>query len=68
MGFLDFMMHVGAASSPWIAKGLACVGKEAPFVVMGVLCIFTFFFLFLLPETKGRELAERVGDVDTVHD
>ena len=38
IGFLDFWQHIGAAASPWIAKGLTSVSREALF--FGILLSF----------------------------
>ena len=64
MGFLDFLTNAGGGLSPWIANGLASVWKEAPFLVMGVMCIISFFFLLFLPETKGQRMMETTDDLD----
>lgn len=64
MGFLQITSRVGAASSPWVAKGLRTLHKTLPFVVMGSLALVAAGFLSFLPETKGRETDELSTSVD----
>lgn len=58
MGFLQLTSRIGAASAPWVAKGLVSLHTAAPYLVMGVTSSIASFLLFFLPETKGRELKE----------
>ncbi|XP_057304312.1 uncharacterized protein LOC130641507 [Hydractinia symbiolongicarpus] len=58
MGFLQVTSRIGAASSPWIAKGLKVLHEAVPFAVMGTLGLLGVVFLFLLPETKGMATCE----------
>lgn len=53
MGFLQIASRIGAASSPWIAKGLKSLHTAAPFLVMSIVTFVSAILLLLLPETKG---------------
>ncbi len=64
MGFFEFSGHIGGALSPWIAKGLLAVSKEAPFIVMGSLSIVASVALFVLPETRGEMSKECTTKVE----
>lgn len=63
MGFLQITSRVGAATAPWVAKGLLLIGKGAPFIIMGSLSLFGSVFLIFIPETTGQPLIES-NDVD----
>ena len=39
MGIMHVAARVGAASSPWIVKGLKPSGEWIPFIVMGVAAL-----------------------------
>ena len=58
MGLLQISSRIGAASAPWVAKGLKRVHKYAPFLVMGISSFIAAFCMMLLPETKGTKTAE----------
>ena len=62
MGLLQISSRIGAASAPWVAKGLKTVHRYAPFLVMGVSSVLASIFMLLLPETKGRKTAEVIED------
>ena len=59
MGFLQVTCRIGAATSPWVAKGLKKFNETVPFITMGVVTLIAGGFLFFLPETKGRAIVER---------
>ena len=58
IGFLQVTSRIGAASSPWIAKGLKSLHRVAPFIVMGVLSLIASITLLVLPETKGKPIRD----------
>ena len=58
MGFLQIASRIGAASAPWIAKGLKTLHESVPFIVMGVAALISAFLTLCLPETKDLETAE----------
>ena len=57
-GAAQFACRVGAASAPWIAKGLKVVGPSAPFVVMGVIVVIAAVLCVVLPETKNSTTSQ----------
>ena len=62
MGLLQISSRIGAASAPWVAKGLKWVHKYAPFLVMGISSSIAVFCMMILPETKGTKTAEVMDD------
>ena len=56
MGFLQISSRVGAASAPWVSEGLKSVHHVVPFLVMGASSFIATALMFLLPETKEKEL------------
>ena len=62
MGLLQISSRIGAASAPWVAKGLKTVHRYAPFLVMGVSSVLAAILMLLLPETKGKKTAEVIDD------
>ena len=62
MGFLLVMSRIGAATSPWMAKGLKSLNKMVPFIAMGVLGLVGGIILFWLPETRGKATQEVVDE------
>lgn len=58
MGFMQVSSRIGAASSPWIARGLKVLHEAVPFAVMGTFGLLGVGFLFLLRETKGMATSE----------
>ena len=62
MGLLQISSRIGAASAPWVAKGLKNVHRYAPFLVMGISSFISTILMFVLPETKGAKTAEVIED------
>ena len=62
MGFMQVTSRLGAASAPWIAKGVKSTHKSLPFIIMGSLGLIAGVACFFLPETKGREIQETEED------
>ena len=58
MGFMQITSRLGAASAPWIAKGVKTTHESLPFIIMGSLGIAGSVACFFLPETKGQEIQE----------
>ena len=58
MGFHQLVNKLGAASAPWIAKGLKFLHPVAPFVVMSSIGFVSSALAILLPETKGATMVE----------
>ena len=63
MGFLQVASRVGAASAPWIAKGLLSLNRAAPFIVMGASALIATILLVFLPETRDRPTLETNEDM-----
>ena len=55
MGFLQITSRIGAASAPWVAKGLKALHKTVPFLFMGTITFASACSLLILPETKNAE-------------
>merc|ERR1740124_1935587 len=53
MGFQQFVNKLGAASAPWVSKGLKSIHPVAPFIMMSVVGILASALAILLPETRG---------------
>ena len=64
MGFLQIAARLGAATSPFIAKGLKMFHHSAPFITMGALGIIGFGVQFVLPETRGVAITETSNDIE----
>ena len=64
IGFLQITSRVGAASSPWIAKGLKALHGAAPFIVMGTLALIASIVCLILPETNGKPIKDTIEDDD----
>ena len=64
MGFLQVTSRIGAASAPWVAKGLKSLHKSIPFVFMGVAAFIAAGLLIMLPETKGLATSETTEKSD----
>ena len=62
MGFLQITSRIGAASAPWIAKGVKVVHETLPFIIMGSLGILAGILCWFLPDTKGQEIQETEDD------
>ena len=62
MGFLQVTSRIGAASAPWVAKGLKTLHKTIPFIFMGIATFIAAALLIVLPETKGVATPE-TGEV-----
>jgi len=62
MGLLQISSRIGAASAPWVAKGLKPVHPYAPFLVMGVSSSIATILMLVLQETKGTKTAEVIED------
>ena len=58
MGFLQVFSRIGAASSPFISKGLKALHHSAPFITMGSLGITSFLIQVTLPETNNVPMKE----------
>ena len=58
MGFMQVTSRLGAASAPWIAKGVKTTHESLPFIIMGSLGLLGGVVCFFLPETKGQEIQE----------
>ena len=58
MGVMHAFARVGAASSPWIVKGLKRYGDWIPFTVMGVTAVIGALAGVKLRETKNEQLME----------
>jgi len=58
MGFLEITSLIGAATSPWVAKGLKKVHPLLPFIVMGAFGLVAAVVVLWLDETRGRETLE----------
>ena len=54
MGLVQVFARIGAASSPWVAKGLKKVHHTVPFIAMGAITVAAGVLMFWLPETKGQ--------------
>ena len=54
----------GAASAPWVAKGLKKIHHTAPFITMGTLAFVSSLLMCWLPETKDRKTVETLHDVE----
>ena len=65
MGLLQISSRIGAASAPWVAKGLKSVHHYAPFLVMGVSSLVASALLTFLPETKGQKTVEVTENTKT---
>lgn len=63
MGFQQFVNKIGAASAPWIAKGLKIIHPFAPFIVMSVVGLTSSAIAILLPETRGLAMVETEDEV-----
>ena len=61
MGVLQISSRIGAATAPWVAKGLKNVHAVAPFLVMGVSSLIAVASMLVLPETKGTKTAEVIS-------
>ena len=55
---MQLASRIGAASAPWVAKGLKRVHKFAPFLVMGISSSIAGVCMLILRETRGRKTAE----------
>ncbi|XP_065065328.1 solute carrier family 22 member 15-like [Rhopilema esculentum] len=64
LGLLQIASRIGSAGAPWIASGLRPVHASLPFIVMGGSSLIAVAMLFYLPETKGVNIAETLGDKD----
>ena len=64
MGFLQVASRIGAASSPFIAKGLKTIHHSAPFITMGSVGIIGFFLQLILPETKDVPMKETNNEIE----
>ena len=64
MGFLQVASRLGAASSPFIAKGLKTIHHSAPFITMGSVGIIGFFLQLILPETKDVPMKETNNEIE----
>ena len=62
MGLLQISSRIGAASAPWVAKGLKPVHRYAPFLVMGISSFIATVLMLVLQETKGTKTAEVIED------
>ena len=62
-GFLQVTSRMGAASAPWVAKGLLTLHMSAPFIVMATVSFLATGVLFLLPETKDVPTLETIEDI-----
>ena len=58
MGFLQVLSRIGAASSPFISKGLKALHHSAPFITMGSLGTTSFLIQLTLPETNNVLMKE----------
>ena len=58
MGVMQITSRLGAASAPWIAKGVKSTHESLPFIIMGSLGLAGGISCFFLPETKGQEIQE----------
>ena len=58
MGVMHATARVGAASSPWIVKGLKPLGGWIPFTVMGASALIGSLAGIRLRETKGEDMRE----------
>ncbi|XP_057314092.1 solute carrier family 22 member 3-like [Hydractinia symbiolongicarpus] len=58
MGFLQVTSRIGAASAPWVAKGLRSLHKSVPFAFMGIATLLAVAGLLVLPETRGVVTSE----------
>jgi hypothetical protein len=70
LGLFSGVGRVGVIVSPWLTKGLNTdSGAIIKFIVMGALGISAGLFMFLLAETKNKEIDEiDVGNRDTDED
>ena len=59
---MQLASRIGAASAPWVAKGLKRVHKYAPFLVMGISSLVAAVCMLVLRETRGRKTAEVIED------
>ena len=64
MGFLQVASRIGAASSPFVAKGLKTIHHSAPFITMGSVGIIGFFLQLILPETKDVPMKETNNEIE----
>ena len=55
---MQITSRLGAASAPWIAKGVKSTHESLPFIIMGSLGLAGGIACFFLPETKGQEIHE----------
>lgn len=60
LGFCSMFARIGTIISPIIAD----LPPTVAYIILGVLCIITGLVGFVLPETKGRELPESLGDLE----
>lgn len=58
LGLLSVISRLGAATSPWIAKGLRSMHGSLPFYTMGALSIVAALQCLPLRETKDKPTAE----------
>ncbi|XP_066923326.1 solute carrier family 22 member 13-like [Clytia hemisphaerica] len=65
MGFLQITSRIGAASAPWIAKGVKVIHESLPFIIMGSLGLLAGILCWFLPDTKGQEMQETENDYES---
>ena len=59
MGMMTTAARVGAASSPWIVKGLGSLGDWIPFTFMGLSALLGAIAGLKLRETNNEQLTEK---------
>ncbi|GFR68618.1 organic cation transporter protein [Elysia marginata] len=63
-GYASCFARIGAMISPFMAA-LANIAIWAPGLVMGVFASIAVFLLFLLPETKNRQLPQTIAEMES---
>ncbi|KAK7503603.1 hypothetical protein BaRGS_00005142 [Batillaria attramentaria] len=63
LGVSSFAGRLGGMIAPFMSS-LAEIAVWAPGVIIGSLCFLVVFLFRFLPETKGRELPQTMGDIN----
>uniref|UniRef100_A0A1A9W3V6 Major facilitator superfamily (MFS) profile domain-containing protein n=1 Tax=Glossina brevipalpis TaxID=37001 RepID=A0A1A9W3V6_9MUSC len=66
VGLCSCIGRVGSMIAPFVTSDLAAYSPIIPPLVYGIIASLGFILTFLLPETKGRQIAETLEDGEAI--